>query len=330
MMPSDLPSIKLTISDRLHAQEFSQQQSRAEKAQQVYKNTLAVAAVNTYLQCLGWITSLKTSDSWNYLMQTLMDTADLELPNYGKLECRPVEPTQDVMVIPEEVTQERVAYIAVGIEEAQNSAKLLGFTTETTASVIPLTSLQAIAELPNYLEQYHYRLVNQRKALPKLSSWLVGSIEAGWQTWEKFLAVQPNLEFLAAPEEKLSFRSFASQVSSEKNLAKETLTTGISRVKLWNLGHPDNCIDIALVISLSSATMNDLEVSVKVCPTNEHHYLPSGLLIQILDETQQPVLQAHTKSTNEAIEFFLSGEIGEFFSIQAIFDDAIKTESFMI
>ena len=329
-MPSDLPSIKLTLSDRLHAQEFSQQQSRAEKAQQVYKNTLAVTAVNTYLQCLGWITSLKTSDSWNYLMQTLLDTADLELPNYGKLECRPVESAHNVMVIPEEVTQKRVAYIAVSIEESQNSARILGFTTETTALTVPLDRLRAIAELPEYLEQYHHNLIHQNQALPKLSSWLLGGVEAGWQKWETFLATQPNLAFLDSSQGKFCFRSFASQVSSETNVSRETLTTGISRVKLWNLGNPDNYIEIALVISLSSVKLSELEVSVKVCPTNEHNYLPSGLLIQILDETQQPVLQAHTKSTNEAIEFFLSGEIGEFFSIQAVFDDAVKTESFMI
>ena len=337
MMSLDIPRIKLTILDRLYAENFSQQQSHLEKAQQVYQNTLAVAAVNTYLQCLGWDTSLESSDSRDFLLQTFLDTADLEIPHYGKIECRPVKPSQEVMIIPEEAAHQRVAYIAVEIEESTNQAKILGFTSKIESTTIPLNRLRAIADLPEYLEQYHRTSVSieeiedKKPVLPKLSNWLSGVIECGWQTLDDLLATQPNLEFLNPnPNQRnLSFRSPTSSTSIADSISKETLTIGTSRVKLWNIGKSQNT-DIALIITLSLGKRDQLEISFKVCPTNENDYLPPGLLIQILDETEQPVLQAYIKSANEAVEFFLSGETGELFTIQTIFEDEIKTESFMI
>jgi Protein of unknown function (DUF1822) len=271
------------------------------------------------------VTSLETSDSWNPIMQTLLDTADLAIPGYGKLECRVVLSQEQVMVIPEEVGSDRVAYIAVIIDNSQKFAQLLGFVTQVLSSTIPIRNLQSMRELPEYLEQ-----IQQEPILPNLSSWLLGIVEAGWNTLDSLLTNQPELVFRITPSQ-LYFRTGMIPISSvsEKSVT-EDLSTGVSRVKLWDLGKRENYSKIALVISLLPSETEELEISVKICPTNDRTYLPEGLVIKILDETQQAILQAQTKTTNENIEFFLSGETGEYFSIQAILNDEIKIESFII
>jgi hypothetical protein len=321
----NLFQVPLTLSNRVCAEDFANQQSNRQKMQQVYQNTLAVSAVNTYLQYLGWMTSLENSDSWNPLMQALLDTADLEIPGYGKLECRVVLSSEQIFMIPEEVTSERIAYLAVSIDSSQKFAQLLGFVTRVSSSTIPISHLQSMIELPEYLEQ-----VKLKSVLPKLSNWLLGVVEAGWNTIDSLLTIQPELVFRIAPSQ-LCFRTGTPPISSmSEKSATKVLDTGVSRVKLWDLGKRENCSKIALVISLLPSETEELEISVKICPTNNHTYLPEGLVIKILDETQQAILQAQTKTTNENIEFFLSGKTGEYFSIQAILNDEMKMESFMI
>lgn len=330
MMESELFKIPLTLSARIRAEEFSRQQSNSRKAKQVYQNTLTVAAVNTYLQCLGWVTSLENSDSWYPLMQTLLDIADLELPGYGKLECRLIQAEERVMVIPEEVSSDRIAYIAVNIEQSRNLAYLLGFATEVSSSTIPLSRLKPITELPEYLEQYEQNSAPQKQLLPKLSDWLSGVVEAGWNTLDSLRETQPDMVFRIPPSKVHFCTGIIPVTSASEEESRETLTAGVSRVKLWDLGQRDNYRKIALVITLLVTENEEIEISIKVCPTNENAYLPEGLVIKILDEAQQPILQAQTKTTNENIEFFLSGEAGEFFSIQAALNGVIKRESFMI
>lgn len=98
-------SVSLALSARSKAKQFGSEQSNPQKATQVYYNTLAVYAVNFYLQCLGFETDLDNSDSWNQLMRSLMDVADLEVKNYCKLECRPVLASAVCYVPPADISR---------------------------------------------------------------------------------------------------------------------------------------------------------------------------------------------------------------------------------
>ena len=82
------------------AQQFCRKQSDRTKAKQVYLNTLAVSAVNFYLQCIGIETNWKGSLSYSSVFQSLMDVADLEIPKLGKLECRPVLAETNILYLP--------------------------------------------------------------------------------------------------------------------------------------------------------------------------------------------------------------------------------------
>ncbi|MDV2997290.1 MAG: hypothetical protein N4J56_006995 [Chroococcidiopsis sp. SAG 2025] len=147
-------TVPIDIADLDRARQFGSQYHGA-KAEQVYHNTLAVLAVDSFLRGLEIETALAASESQDTVYQVLMDVSDLEISDLGKLECRPVLPQADVVSIPPEVWTERIGYVAVQLDlNLWQEATLLGFTTEVTESgEVPIAQLQAIAELPAHIQQ---------------------------------------------------------------------------------------------------------------------------------------------------------------------------------
>lgn len=137
-----------------YASDFSQNHTSFDKQEQVFFNTLAVYAVNNYLQCMNIETDLKASDSWDVVRQTLGDVADLEVKNKGKLECRYVIPGDDFVFIPQELQANRIGYVPVEINEEMSEAKLLGFIDKVTKEYFPLSQLRQLDDLPKYLTSF--------------------------------------------------------------------------------------------------------------------------------------------------------------------------------
>jgi len=120
-------TVPLTSKAYKLAKSFQSQYENPAKATQVYLNTLAVYAVDTYCQCLSIETDLEACESLNPVMQSLMNIADLEIEGIGKLECRPVLPEDEDCYIPAETWSNRIGYIAVEINDLSREATLLGF-----------------------------------------------------------------------------------------------------------------------------------------------------------------------------------------------------------
>lgn len=141
------------------ARKLATQQASAEKAQQVYLNTLAVSAVNSFvLEDLGFSTDLKAGDCWNPVVLIVHDVADLVIPDLGILECRPMQPEDRIISLPPEVRENRIAYVAVQFHEQLDKVKLRGFIPAVELGEYPeeieISQLQPIEELIDYL----YRL----------------------------------------------------------------------------------------------------------------------------------------------------------------------------
>ncbi len=303
--------ITIPLMSRLKAEQFCRYQSQGSKAKQVYLNTLAVSVANSYLNLLGWATNLEDSDSWNPVFQTMMDIADLQIPSYGKLECRVVLNHQDTVIIPPEVWYERIGYVAIRLNESLSQGTLLGFIPEVKQVELPLGQLESLVKFPAYLSQ-------QKRASPvqsaSLSNWLSGKLDRGWH----------RLDELFSPPAALNFRS-PQKVSSK---AIDNLSGEVSRVKLVKLGE-DLSHDIALVLNIKPESNEEFNISITVCHDREHHRLPEGLELIILDEVQHPVMIAQAQQT-ETIEFYFSGKLGESFSVELSLDEQIKVESFII
>ncbi|ELS03241.1 Protein of unknown function (DUF1822) [Xenococcus sp. PCC 7305] len=308
------------MSTRICAEKFRRKQSDPRKAKQVYLNTLAVAAVEHYLNSLGWVTSHEQSDSWNPIMQTLMDVADLEVVNYGKIECRVVLLDQQELIVPPEVQSDRIAYIAVKISSSLRKCELLGFIPEVTAESTSLAQLHGIENLPAYLREYK-QLQDDKvsESITRLSQWWEGIVDGAWQLVEQIFP----------PNTAGSFRS-PHQLQELPQSSIDRLSQGVSRVKLLDLGQGNNTIPIALILQLVNNAQGEIDISAKICPINTSLYLPQGLEIMILDDSQRSVLQATARNNNENIEFLFSGQSGEFFSIKASLNESHIVETFVI
>lgn len=352
-----LITVPLALTAHARAQQFRSHQANPAKAKQVYLNTLAVYAVDIYLQTQGFETDLSASDSWNPTMQTLMDVADLEVKHYGKLECRPILPEKAVMSVPAEVWTERIGYVAVQLDESLRQATLLGFIPTVRTGAIPLEQLDSLLALPEYLTQLKQHATEGQT---RLSQWLKNIFEASWQTVEELLLpsqAQPAFNFRSASNTKLrSDRELESadagtgrqgdteinkETREENNLTfmdatlyeleaktAEKLTAVVKRGKLLHLQQLDDK-PIALLVGLQPTEFPEINISVEVYPTGGQIYLPQDLKLIVLDEAGEAVMQAQAKSTKK-IQLEFSGEPEESFSIKVALGDVSITEAFVI
>jgi hypothetical protein len=314
----DLSTFKVSLPQPAQelAEKFCQRQSNLQKAEQVYLNTLAVYAVNYHLQCLGFETDWEKSDSWDSIMQTFLNMGDLEVKNYGKLECRPVLPDAEVVYVPEEVWEERIGYIAVQLNDSLQEATLLGFAERVSAQELRLSGLRSLEELPEYLGQF--QRVQPVKDRVNLSQWLHNIFEAGWETVEAIVA-PPQAEFA------FDVRSpFPVKVSTP-----EIPADAIKRGKRLDLERDGESEQVAVFVGLTPTSSPELDITVEVYPLGSQPYLPPELQVMVLDEQGKSVLQAKA-GTSESIEFQFSGEPGESFSVKVALEDFSVTEAFLI
>ncbi|WP_254564219.1 DUF1822 family protein [Oscillatoria sp. HE19RPO] len=281
------------------AQQFGRQQVTAVKSAQVYQNTLAVLAVDYYCQCLGISTQLTSGDSWNPVMQNLLDIADLQLANRGKIECLPVQVDTEFVEVSSEVLSERIGYIAVEINPSLTQARLLGFAEIISNNPCPLSQFKG---LECFIDSLHSMPSTQQI---HLSQWLHHCWDAGWKRVEELLEVS-QLELA------LQFR---------------TTQTAVKGGKLLDLNSTGD--SVALLVGIKPTNPPEMDIWVEVYPIGEKTHLPRDLQVMVLDSSQVSVMQAQARSTKN-IQLNFSGEPGDQFSIKLELGDVSVTEAFII
>lgn len=145
------------LSDQAHAdgKKFSSHAQTKEKVKQIYLNTLAVHAVNDFINWLHYDTDLEAGESWNPITRRFQDVADLVIPDLGILECRPVLPGESVISLPRETLENRLVYIGVQFQDQLNQVELLGYYRASklapNQTEIPIEDLEPIETLGDYL-----------------------------------------------------------------------------------------------------------------------------------------------------------------------------------
>lgn len=299
-------------TDRRRAEQLSKQQATPEKGEQVRLNTLSVAFVNSYLQYMGFETDLEASDSWDSVKHIFMDVADLSLKKLGFLECRPVFGDTQFVYVPPEVQSNRIGYVAVSIDKSFREATLLGFVKEVASDLLPISQLQSVENLLEYLEELsqvearNFSLT-PNKTLVQLKQWLENIVEAGWQDIETLLGTQSlNLAW---------------------NMRSKT-GAFLSRGKLIDLGILSGTV--ILVVTLPADNEQEMDIIVEVRPITEQTYLPPNLQLMVLDFEGISVMEAHTRSSNKNIQLQFSAEEGERFSVKLTLGNISVTEDFVI
>lgn len=315
---SSLFTVPLAARVHQQAEEFRRQHANGQKAKQVYLNTLAVYAVNYYLQCLGIATDWETSHSSAPAMQTLLDVADLNIPHRGKLECRPILPNAQTVPVPVDAQSDRIGFVAVQLNESLTEATLLGFSPTVETGTLVVRQLRSLDELPSYLNS----LAPLSQTIVTLRQWFDQGFEAGWQAAETLLATQ-------SLSPAYSFRS----AESNTNLSDpDTQTRGAKRVQL---NGPSDQHTVTFLVSLipedqASSEASRVRVVLQVHPTGNQVHLPEGLELAILSEDGQMLQSVQARNTDDYVQKQLSGFFGERFSVKIALGNASYVENFVI
>lgn len=296
--------VMITQDARQFAKQFAGQQSSPQKAEQVYMNTLAVCTVNNYLRILGIPSDLTTSDSWNPTVRLVADVADLQITGKGRLECRAMTTIEPICHVPLEAQDERIGFIVVHIDEAQQEAALLGFTDRVQGTELALSQLRSLAELPAYLDG-----LGKENPLVVLNQWLDDFFEAGWQTAETLLG-KTTMDLV------WRFRD------------AHPLTKG---VKLLDLGMEVGEQTVALLVAILSNDEQEMNIRVQVQPAAGKKYLPPHLKLALLSESDDVLREVQSRNLDNFIQLpDFSCSPGEAFGLRIELNDASITEHFAL
>ncbi|NEQ99106.1 MAG: DUF1822 family protein [Cyanothece sp. SIO2G6] len=293
------------------AQGFAAQQTSSQKATQVYRNTLAVCAVNNYLRMLGIATDLSHCDSWNPMMRSLINTADLEIVGWGRLECRPLstaerDATLPTGRLPAEVQTNRVGYVFVHLDD--ETATLIGFTPtleetlDSSDEVLPLSRLHPLSSLLQCLEQQQTHQneidVGLTSSLTTLSNWFEGAVESEWQTLNTLLGT--------------SELGFAYRHPSDSPTAPSVrmLSRGKALTSFALAG-----ISIALVVHVTRLTDKDVEVNIRLHSLSDLSGLPSDFRVGLVDAEGNSLMEANNADDHSLIELCFEAGVGDRFDL---------------
>ena len=285
------------------AEEFAAEQDGLDKGKQVYLNTLAVYAVNNYLKWLSIETALHQSDSWNWSTRTYFDIADLMLPNVGRIECRPVLPGEEVVVLPQEVTQERIGYIAVRFNKQLDFVEILGF-----VPARPIINNSEIIEI-NRFESIDILIdiINRRKMKVNLCQWLEGIFNQDWESPELVLAG--------------SFRSTATMPRQYQ----DSQTSSISRAKVVDVGR-----QIVLLMELTPTNSAVFDIRLRVYPAENTLHLPQDLQLTIFDESGDACMNTQAEIANDWMQLEFDCQHEEKFSVELKLGEISIIEEFIV
>jgi Protein of unknown function (DUF1822) len=299
--------IKIFLDKNAHryAQQFAKEQINPQKGKQVYLNTLAVCAVNSYLKMLSIDTSLDRSYCWHPIYRSIFDTADLVLPKIGKLECRPLLPGETTFLLPPEVIEDRIGYLAVRFKEQLDEVELLGFINSgAIANDLEPIFLDRLQSLDTLID----RIYRQKPSID-LGQWLRNVFNREWQPTELLLA------------NNSSFRS--------ATVIKERSDRKVDRAKVITLENADNSTQVILVVSVEAKSDRDINIDLRIYPSQEDNYLPSQLKVNILDDINNNCLATETRDKDNYLHLEFSCHSEEGFSISIDWQEINYLENFI-
>jgi hypothetical protein len=359
-------TISLTQRDRQIASNLAQQQSTQNRIKQVYQNTLAVLAVNHYLEMLDITTDLQSSDSWNKVKRIALDTADLKISDQkigknGHIECRPLLDGEKIAYVPLDVWEQRISYLFVQLNTDYTQGKLLGFLPYVSQENIPIHTLYPLAE---FLDHLYQPLINW----VRLRDWLENSFAEAWQDLK--IMTQPadtrtalafrygnsNIDKKTWVKEQIQQLFPSQNLPSQLDLlillpqiiqaTPEEETRWQAAEMLWEIDpyHPATGVrrvldlgmelagcPLALMVALLEKSDQNISILLRLYPMRERITLPPNLRLVIY---KQDNIIAEVKSRFEPldkdIQLKLVAKIGERFSVKISLKEAIFQEYFIV
>ena len=347
-------TLPITTEFRRVADRFAEQCPIQEKAEQIRRNTLAVCAVNAYLELMEIPTRLEEGDSWSPMMQMMSDVADLKVPGLGRLSCRALLPEDEACYVPPEAWEDRAGYVAVVLDELNHQATLLGFTKAVEeqeqvalSQFTPIESLidcvhglQSVAETaaiapsptqsvtPSATPSMAQSMTAAPTRITQLGQWFQAEAEAlaeaGWLAVEQLISpTQADFAFRLA---KLPSVSHAKRVSLDMGAGQSVQVALVIKLKQG----------VPVMTSQDSPAQVDspgnqpTNILVQVHPIGAASVLPEGVVLNVLDERGEVASSATSRAADNYIQLQFSGDVEEQFIVQVLLSEASFEEQFEI
>ena len=320
-----LSSFTIDLDRTAHATaaKFAAQQISIAKGRSVYLNTLAVCAVRQYLSMTCQLdVDLARGDSWQVGMQSIMNVADLVIPNVGKIECLAVLPTATEVSIPLAL-DDRIGYVIVQFNDDLNSVELRGFVERSIPEVISLDGAD-IRSLDTLIDLIYSTRINN------LQEFLAGMLGTGWEPIIQSESADGDRDEQST---QLRVRQQEFALRNTLNLASNTNYDSIrdfTASKMIELHAKIASIPLLMTIGLSTEPDERVKVRVRIHAAGGLPMLPAHLQLtlqaengQFLSEIQYP----------EAMNFIQLPSFklhpGTQFKIRVALDSSSFTESFV-
>jgi Protein of unknown function (DUF1822) len=312
-------TVSIPLGQQAHdlACQFAAEQATPYKGKQIYLNTLAVYAVHQYLKWLQVETDLTQGDSWNSNVRSLFNTADLVIPDVGKLECRPVLPHEDAFAIPAEVLEDRIGYVGVQFGDTLDRVQLLGFMRAAvqTPECMRIVDLSPLESLLDALDSAPQPVSQTDSTRVNLTQWLQSIFETGWQSLDSLLTAEPDLSLAYGG----SYRNSRAQ---EPDTAKGA--------KLLDLGVTLGNQAVVLLVAIAPDQTRGLNILVQLHPARGQ-YLPPQIKLLLLAETGTVLQEIQARSQDNYIQMRqFWGQVGETFRVQVSLNSVSAIEHFIL
>lgn len=321
-MTSTIPTfgfpVPLTSKVWAKAQSHIHPKFDADHNQKEFRKKLALYAVEFYLRCMAFKIEPQASDSHDPILSRFLESADLMVQGYGKLECCPVLAGDTSAHVPIDAQGARLAYVIVQLEEHYQQAQILGFNAQPLAAngEIDLHQIQPIDELPQFLCDCKTTVLQkiwnwsqeQRQSLTELSEPIRNTC-SGWQL---------------SPDLNLAYMRFDSDDAAEPLMSQSEIPVVVSKiVQVQDL-------DLELVMYLAPKQDGKFHIEIMVEPVIPQE-LPDKLQLKVIDGDGQPFQQLSLSNhIGDLVTRPFLATPCEHFSVDLIYGRAKHTESFVI
>ncbi|PSB04539.1 DUF1822 family protein [Merismopedia glauca] len=294
--------VPLTRIAHNYAQHFYQHKINSEQRKQIYLNTLAVYAVNYYLECFGVETNLEASNSWNPVIQNLANVADLVVKNCGNLECCPIWSNSDICEVSRDAFTDRIGYVVVCLNQDLTQATLLGFSKTVETGKLLINKLQPLENLVPYLDELEPSLVPvpNQGLLEKIRCILNSS----WQQ------VEPLFDPSSSDNCGLAFGYRSAATPGQ---------IGYLATDIINLGEDLSDREVRLNLAAIPQSESVIDVIVELCGED----LPTNLKLVAQESTGEIIISEIAQSGDTSICLQFSRQWQEPFILTVIREDFI-------
>lgn len=184
---------------------------------------------------------------------------------------------------------------------------------EVEAIPLPKLSTQAKENLDDLTNKVAQSLVN-------LGQWWSGAFEEGWQSLEEILTPQTPAW------------GCAKSITRSGTLGARSSDFAVRRGKLFDFGLLLNGQRFALTLNMRTEENQEIGVLAQIRPQNEY-CLPQGLKLKVTlnHNTDKPESEeAIARECDQIIQLAFSEAAGKQFKVEAIYQDAVVTEEFVL